>query len=85
MTDSEHTVEIIVHTFPIGDVEDPDLTAGISLYKWEHSEVGQWVMAHAADVPTWYRINDAHIWGYRYEIRARFTERTLTEYYLRWA
>lgn len=85
MTDHAHTVEIIVHTFTIGDVEDPDLTAGISLYNWEWSAEGQWVMAHAADTPTWYRREDLSTWGYRYEIRARFREQALTEYYLRWA
>jgi hypothetical protein len=39
--------DVVVHNFPMGDVEDPDLYAASPLYEWQQSEAGAWVMAHA--------------------------------------
>lgn len=77
------TKEITVHTFQLGDVEDPDLYAAEPLYNWEKSDHGQWVMEHAMDTPAWYRATDPFNFGYQYAIRATFDTKTLTEYYLR--
>jgi hypothetical protein len=46
---------IVVHTFKLGDVEDPDLYAAIPLGKWQDSESGKWVMEHAVETPWWER------------------------------
>lgn len=62
MTDSEVPVEITVHTFRIGDYEDPDLAAGAQLWEWEHSAAGQWVVARSISIPTWYRRMDPSGW-----------------------
>jgi hypothetical protein len=77
------TKEIVVHSFTMGDVEDPDLYAAEPLLKWENSEIGQWVMAHAIETPCWYRVPDMMQWGYRYEIRAKLSGARLTEWLLR--
>ena len=74
---------IVVHSFQMGDVEDPDLYAAEPLYKWESSDIGQWVMKNAADTPAWYRIADPMSYGYKYEIRAKFMGPALTEWLLR--
>ena len=79
----EEVKEFIVHEFEMGDVDDPDLYAAEPLWKWEKSDFGQWVMANAADVPSWHRIADMSIYGYRYQIRAKFFGPALTEYLLR--
>ena len=50
----EECKEVVVHSFSLGDVDDPDLYAAQPLYEWEKSEAGQWVMKNAADTPTWY-------------------------------
>lgn len=79
----ETVKEFVIHEFTMGDVDDPDLYAAEPLIKWEKSEMGQWVMEHAVDVPTWHRIADVSIFGYRYQIRAKFAGPVLTEYLLR--
>lgn len=79
----EEVKEFIIHEFQMGDVDDPDLYAAQPLREWEESEFGQWVMKNAAEVPSWHRIADMSIYGYRYQIRAKFFGPTLTEYLLR--
>jgi len=69
---------VVVHTFTVGDVEDPDLYAAEPLYKWEQSEEGQWVMANAVETPIWQRANDIAMYGYRYKIIARLRDKDLT-------
>lgn len=73
-----------VHSFNISDVEDPDSWAALSLYEWEHSDRGQWVMRNSVDTPTWHRTMDPSMYGYRYIIRAKLTGPALTEWLLRY-
>ena len=77
--------EVVVHTFTMGDVEDPDLYAAQPLHEWEKSDRGQWIMAHAVDTPEWHRMADPISYGYKYEIRAKLTGPALTEWLLRHA
>jgi len=79
----EECKEVVVHSFSLGDVEDPDLYAAHPLWEWEHSETGQWVMKNASDTPTWYRIADPINYGYKYQIRAKLMGAALTEWLLR--
>jgi hypothetical protein len=76
---------VVVHTFQMGDVEDPDLYAADPMIKWENSEAGQWVMSNAIEVPTWFRMVDPNSFGYRYEIRAKLAGPILTEWLLRFS
>jgi len=76
--------QIIVHTFQMGDVEDPDLYAAEPLYAWQKSLPGEWVMENCCDdAPIWHRHADPTSFGYRYTISATFEEKKLTEFYLR--
>lgn len=79
----EEIKEFVVHEFQMGDVDDPDLYAAEPLMKWEQSDIGQWVMKNAAEVPSWHRVADMASYGYRYQIRARFYGPALTEFLLR--
>jgi len=79
----EEIREVVVHEFTMGDVDDPDLYAAEPLWKWQQSEAGQWVMEHAVETPSWYRIPDMMQYGYKYQIRAKLTGARLTEYLLR--
>ena len=69
---------IVVHTFTLGDVEDPDLYAAVPLSKWQNSESGQWIMEHAVETPCWERTSDLTSLdlGYHltYRICAKLTE-----------
>jgi len=79
----EECRELTVHSFTMGDVEDPDLYAAQPLYEWQSSEFGQWVMKNAADTPTWHRMADPISYGYKYTITAKFIGPALTEMLLR--
>ena len=76
--------DVVVHHFPMGDVEDPDLYAADPLYKWQQSEAGTWVMAHAVEPPFWVRQPDVSSYGYRYYIVARLKEQDQTFWSLKW-
>jgi hypothetical protein len=80
----EQTKTVVVHSFTVGDVEDPDLYAAEPLIKWEKSEQGQWVMENAVETPSWHRMADPVSMGYRYEIRAKLQGVKLTEWLLRY-
>jgi hypothetical protein len=80
----EEVKTVVVHEFLMGDVEDPDLYAAEPLHKWEHSELGQWVMKNSCDTPTWHRMADAVSYGYKYRITAKLTGPALTEWLLRY-
>jgi len=80
----EEVKTVVVHEFSIGDVDDPDLYAAEPLIEWEKSERGQWVMKNAYDTPTWHRMADQALFGYRYRITAKLTGPELTEWLLRY-
>ena len=80
----EEVKNIIVHTFNMSDVEDPDLWAAESLIAWEKSEQGQWVMKNAVETPSWHRSMDAAMMGWRYQIHAKLMGPALTEWLLRY-
>jgi hypothetical protein len=76
--------DVVVHHFPMGDVEDPDLYASQPLYEWQQSEAGAWVMVHAVEPPFWTRQTDVASYGYRYYIVARLKESDQTFWKLKW-
>jgi len=76
--------KIVVHTFRVGDAEDPDIYAAQPLWDWQESEKGKWVMEHAIETPTWNRDLDFVTYGYRYAIVAELPGARATEYYLKW-
>lgn len=76
--------EVVVHTFLLSDVDDPDIYAAGPIFDWERSEAGQWVMAHAVDQPVWHRMADPGTYGYKYKITARLLARDCTYWTLKW-
>ena len=79
----EETKEIVVHTFTMGDVEDPDLYAAQPLWEWQQSEQGKWIMDNAVETPVWHRTADPISYGYKYAITAKLQGARLTEWLLR--
>ena len=77
------TTEIVVHTFSVGDSEDPDLYAAAPIWEWERSEAGTWIMANAIEKPSWHRIISYDTYSYKYQIRARLTPEQTTYYELK--
>jgi len=80
----EELHRIVVHSFSVGDAEDPDLYAAQPLWNWQESEKGQWVMKHAVEKPFWQRDVDLNTFGHRYRIVAELPGARATEYYLKW-
>jgi len=76
--------DVIVYSFSMGDVEDPDLYAAQPMYDWQQSEMGKWVMEHAVETPFWHRHVDPSTYGYRYYIIARLREQDQTYWALKW-
>lgn len=79
----EELHKIVVHSFRMGDAEDPDLYAAQPLYDWQHSDAGQFVMKNAAETPEWHRYLDHSTMGYVYSVTAILEKKKLSEYYLR--
>jgi len=80
----EELHKIVVHSFRVGDAEDPDLYAAEPIWEWQESEKGRWVMKHAVEKPIWQRDVDFSTFGHRYRIVAELPGPRATEYYLKW-
>jgi len=75
---------VVVHTFTMGDVSDPDIYAAEPLWQWQQTEMGKWVMENAVGPPEWNRIVDPITYGYKYYIVARLKEQDKTFWTLKW-
>ena len=75
--------DVCVHTFRIGDVEDPDIYAGEPLWQWQQSDAGKWVMENAVETPYWISSVDYNTWGHTYKIMARLSEQNQTYFRLK--
>jgi hypothetical protein len=76
--------DVVVHTFTLSDVDDPDIYAAGPIFDWERSEAGQWIMAHAVEQPVWHRTVDPVMYGYKYKIKARLKAVDYTFWALKW-
>ena len=76
--------DILVHTFRISDVEDPEIYAAGPLFDWERSKAGQWVMAHSVKTPWWIYRLDYLSYGYEFNIVARLSEADATFFRLKY-
>ena len=87
IVDDQQTVQeihkVVVHTFRLGDVEDPDLYAGGPLWDWQESDAGKFVMEHATEPPSWQRQHSHLTYGWEYAILAKLEKKKLSEFYLR--
>lgn len=85
--DDNHTVreihKVVVYKFNMSDVEDPDLWAAQSLYEWERSEAGQFVMQNAIDQPRLQRHHDPMFMGWTYIVIAEIEKKRYSEFLLR--
>lgn len=58
---------MIFHQFNLGDVEDPDIYAAQSLWEWQQTEKGQWVMEHGIEL-AYTTHPDINSYGYKVSI-----------------
>jgi hypothetical protein len=76
--------KIVVHTFGIGDVEDPEIYAAQPIWEWQQTDAGKFVMEHAINTPSYHQSLDYQTYGYRYAVVAELEAKKLSEFYLRW-
>ena len=69
---------VVVHTFSMGDVEDPDIMVADPIWQWQQTEQGQWIMAKSLKPPMWRRSMNMDTWGYQYDIVAWLADSDLT-------
>ena len=75
--------KVVIHTFTVGDVEDPQIYAAGPLLECQNSEAGTWVMENAIETPMWHQTKDYNIWGNRFAITAKLKDEDYTYYLLR--
>ena len=80
----EEIHKVVVHTFTVGDVEDPEIYAAEPIWKWQQSDEGKFIMENAVEKPVWQRHLDPSQYSYRYAIVAEIEKKKLSEFYLRW-
>ena len=73
-----------VYEFPMGDVEDPEIYAAEPLHKWEHSEMGQWVMKNSKITPSFNIASCPDTYGWRCYVTAELEGEELTFFKLKW-
>jgi hypothetical protein len=69
-----NTAMILFKEIAMGDVEDPELYAAVPILDWEKSEQGQWVMAHAIEVPSFRIVTNYETYGYKIQIYGKLRE-----------
>ena len=82
--DGKSVRKVVVHTFKMADVEDPDIYAYGPLKEFEDSPKGIWVLENATDTPIWTRQPDNEGWGWTFKITATFNGPALTEWILKY-
>jgi hypothetical protein len=75
---------VVVHKIRMGDVEDPDLFVAEPIWKWQQTEMGQWVMDNAVQKPIWRRQIDPSSFGWTYSIEAELSAKDYTYWWLKW-
>jgi len=75
---------MVLHSFSMGDVEDPYLYAGFPISEWQKTEMGQWVMEHVTDPPEFHIEPDVRNMGYWVAITGNLTAEAATYFTLKY-
>lgn len=75
---------VLVHSFMLGDVDDPDLYAAAPLIEWQNSDPGKWVMERAMETPMWHKQVDTLSWGHRIAVTAKLKAKDYSFFLLKW-
>jgi hypothetical protein len=77
-------MKLVVHTFKLGDVDDPEMYVAQPLWEWQESPAGQWVMEHSIEQPVWQRYIDTNHYMQVYKVVADLSEQDATYFQLKW-
>ena len=78
------TVKTRLHSFNMGDVEDPYLMAGFPIGEWQKTEHGRWVMEHCIGQPVFHCFPDPVTHGYRVNITGELSDHDYLFFELKW-
>ena len=78
------TIECVVHTINMGDVEDPDLFVAEPIHAWQQTDKGKWIMENSSPVPMWKRHTNFTTYGYQYTIHAYLKPKDYTYWSLKY-
>jgi hypothetical protein len=78
-------IETLLHSFRLGDVEDPQIYAAEPLWQWQQSEAGQWCMENCIQTPEWHTRLDHSNYGYRVDIVGKLSEQNFTYFRLKYS
>jgi hypothetical protein len=76
-------VTIEVHSFGIGDPDDPEIYAAQPLHEFMQTNKGQWIKEHCQD-PMYIIRPDITMFSQRVIVYGTVEDISATEYYLRW-
>lgn len=74
---------MILHSFTMGDVEDPYLYAAFPISDWQKTEMGKWVMENIEGEATFHVTADYNTYGYRVVITGNLNPKAETFFRLK--
>ena len=81
---SMNTNKVVLHTFTIGDVEEPYLYAAGPIYEWKNTEKGQWCMSNCEGEVVMHTQMDHFTFGYKVLLQGELNDKNLTYFRLKW-
>jgi len=75
---------MILHSFTMGDVEDPYLYAGFPISEWQQTEMGQWIMENVTEEPVFQIQPDPQSMGHRVVITGKLNPEAETYFRLKY-
>lgn len=70
-------VEVVLHSFPMGDVDDIEVYAAQPIYEWQQTDEGKWAMENADNI-YWIARPCALTFGTRIEIMGTLSGKQAT-------
>ena len=75
--------KVVVHTFTVGDVDDPEIYAAQPIWEWQQTDAGKFIMENSIDTPSYHHHIDYASYGHRYAITAELEKKKLSEFLLK--
>ena len=82
--ESESTKKVVFHRFTVGDVEEPDLYASITLSDWRKTEKGLWCWENSKGPIYFHSMLKPELLNYEVVITGKLTDQDLTFFRLKW-
>jgi hypothetical protein len=78
------TTKVLVYSIKMPFCEDADLLVAESLYQWQQTDLGKWVMKNSKEPPIWHKHIELPEFCHRYDINAFLDEKDHTYFSLKY-